>query len=55
MLFNLANDIGEQHDLAAEQPEKLAQLKAFFKAWSAEVDADCRKLGIEPKGLKNTR
>ncbi len=49
MLFNLANDLSEQHDLAAEQPAKLAELKKLYEAWSAEVDADCRRLGIEPK------
>jgi arylsulfatase A-like enzyme len=53
MLFNLARDIGEQHDLAAEHPEKLAELKKLFEAWSAEVDADCRKLGVEPKMPKD--
>lgn len=54
MLFNLAKDIGEQHDLAAEHPEKLAELKRLFEAWSAEVDADCRKLGVEPKMPQGT-
>ncbi len=49
MLFNLATDISEQHDLAAEQPAKLAELKKLYEAWSDEVDADCRKLGLEPK------
>jgi arylsulfatase A-like enzyme len=49
MLFHLANDIGEQRDLATEQPAKLAELKKLYEAWSAEVDADCRKLGLEPK------
>ena len=49
MLFNLATDISEQHDLAAEQPVKLAELKKLYAAWSDEVDADCRKLGLEPK------
>jgi len=48
MLFNLANDIGEQHDLAAEHPEKLAELKKRYETWDAEMDADCRKLGIDP-------
>ena len=48
-LFNLASDLGEQYDLAAEQPEKLAELKKLYEAWSDEVDADCRKIGIEPK------
>lgn len=52
MLFNLATDISEQHDLSAEKPEKLAELKKLYEAWSDEVDADCRKLGLAPKGLK---
>ena len=49
MLFNLADDISEQRDLAATHSEKLAELKKLYEAWSADVDADCRKLGIEPK------
>ena len=51
-LFNLAQDLSEQHDLAAENPGKLAELKKLYEAWSAEVDADCRKLGLEPKFSK---
>lgn len=49
MLFNLAEDIGEQHDLAAKHPERLAALKKLYQEWSDGVDADCRKMGIEPK------
>jgi arylsulfatase A-like enzyme len=48
MLFDLAGDLGERHDLARERPETLAELKRRYEAWSAEVDADCRRLGIEP-------
>jgi arylsulfatase A-like enzyme len=33
MLFNLRDDIGEQHDLAASQPEKLKELQAAFAEW----------------------
>jgi arylsulfatase A-like enzyme len=33
MLFNLRDDIGEQHDLAAIQPEKLKELQAAFAEW----------------------
>lgn len=55
MLFNLATDISEQRDLAAEQPAKLAELKKLYAAWSDEVDADCRKLGLEPKFPKPAR
>jgi arylsulfatase A-like enzyme len=49
MLFNLAEDISEQNDLAAKHPDKLAALKKLWEAWSASADNDCRKLGIEPK------
>lgn len=55
MLFNLATDISEQHDLAAKQPEKLAELKKLYSAWSEEVDADCRKRGLEPKFPKSIK
>jgi arylsulfatase A-like enzyme len=48
LLFDLAADPGERHDLARERPETLAELKRRYEAWSAEVDADCRRLGIEP-------
>jgi arylsulfatase A-like enzyme len=48
-LFNLAADIGERRNLAREQPAKLAELKKLYAAWSDEVDADCRRLGLEPK------
>ena len=49
MLFNVAEDISEQNDLAAKHPEKLAALRKLWEDWSVGVDADCRKLGIEPK------
>jgi hypothetical protein len=32
-LFNLKDDIGEQHDLAQTQPEKLKELQAAFADW----------------------
>lgn len=35
-LYNLAADIGETKDLAAEQPAKVAELKKLWDAWSAE-------------------
>lgn len=55
MLFNLAEDVGEQHDLAAKYPDKLAILKKLYQEWSDGVDADCRKLGIEPKPAADVR
>jgi arylsulfatase A-like enzyme len=49
MLFNLAQDVREQRDLAAEQPARLAELKKLYEAWNAEVDAECRQMGLVPK------
>jgi arylsulfatase A-like enzyme len=43
-LYDLSNDIGEQHDLSDEQPQKLAELEAAFDAWRSEMDAS------EPRG-----
>jgi arylsulfatase len=31
MLFNLADDPGEEHNLAKSEPEKLAEMKALYK------------------------
>ncbi|MCA9121639.1 MAG: sulfatase-like hydrolase/transferase [Planctomycetaceae bacterium] len=33
MLFNLKDDIGEQHDLAGSHPEKLKELQVAFAEW----------------------
>jgi len=38
-LYNLREDIGEQHDLAAQMPEKVAELRALHQRWLKEVDA----------------
>jgi len=38
-LYNLAEDIGEQHDLAARMPEKAAALKAKLHAWRKALGA----------------
>lgn len=38
-LYNLATDIGEQHDLATIQPEKTKQLKEKLHEWLDAVDA----------------
>ncbi len=53
MLFDLVADSGERNDLAAEHPEKLAELKARYEAWSREVDADRQRLvPFQRPGLK---
>jgi hypothetical protein len=38
-LYNVKNDIGEQHDLAASNPEKVAALKSRLEAWRRETGA----------------
>ncbi len=38
-LYNLDNDIGERKNLAASEPEKLAELKAMLNKWRDEVKA----------------
>lgn len=36
-LFDLAKDVGEQHDLSAEKPDAVAQLTEDYQAWNAEL------------------
>ena len=38
-LYNLREDIGEQHDLAAKMPAKVEELRARLHAWRKEVGA----------------
>ena len=38
-LYNLAEDIGEQHDLAEVMPEKAAELLSLLHAWQEEVSS----------------
>ncbi|HVX61668.1 MAG TPA: sulfatase-like hydrolase/transferase [Pirellulales bacterium] len=38
-LYNVREDIGEQHDLAAAMPEKVDQLRARLHAWREEIGA----------------
>ncbi len=43
-LFDLAADIGEQHDLSTEQPQQLNRMKARWAAWRKQMDE------AEPRG-----
>jgi arylsulfatase A-like enzyme len=43
-LYDLARDLGEKHDLAAERPDIAADLEARWNAWHQEV------LASEPRG-----
>ncbi|QEH34728.1 Arylsulfatase precursor [Aquisphaera giovannonii] len=36
-LYNLASDIGEAHDLAAERPETVRDLQSAWESWSAKL------------------
>ncbi len=36
-LYNLADDLGESHDLAADKPDKVKELEALWKKWDAEL------------------
>jgi arylsulfatase A-like enzyme len=36
-LYNLARDIGEADDLSAQQPEKVRELEAAWRAWDAQL------------------
>ena len=38
-LFNLAQDLGEQHNLAGQEPERTAALRAALARWRNEVGA----------------
>jgi len=38
-LYNLADDLGEQHDLAEDMPDKVTQLRDKLHAWRKSVDA----------------
>ncbi len=42
MLYNLSNDIGEQHELSAQHPERVEQLAAEFVRWLQDIE-DSRK------------
>ena len=37
LLFDIPNDPGERADLAAYQPEKLAQLREEFRRWDSRM------------------
>jgi arylsulfatase A-like enzyme len=38
-LYNLHDDIGEKHDLAADMPDKVKELRERLHAWRTEVGA----------------
>ena len=54
-LYNLAQDISEEHDLAAKLPEKAAELHAALKAWVAETGARIPPQNPKYKPTKRAR
>lgn len=42
-LYNLHDDLGETHDLAAKQPEKVKELRAKLEEWKRDVKAKVPK------------
>jgi len=42
-LFDLSKDIGEQHDLSKEMPEKTAEMLELVRNWREEIDAHERE------------
>ncbi|MCJ8321224.1 MAG: sulfatase [Colwellia sp.] len=48
-LFNIRQDIGEQHDLSTKHPEKLAELKIKLANWLQDTNAQYRKPGKKAK------
>jgi arylsulfatase A-like enzyme len=53
-LFNLADDVGEQHNLADKKPEKVAELKKLWDAWNAEQQppGKSKQLKKDKKGAR---
>jgi arylsulfatase A len=43
-LFNLRSDPLEQHDLAAEQPERVARMEAALTRWFEQVEGERRRI-----------
>ncbi|MDB5344628.1 MAG: atsA 14 [Schlesneria sp.] len=52
-LYDLANDIGEKQDLAAEDPKKVKELRKLYDAWNKEQAAP--NAPIDPKITKGKK
>jgi arylsulfatase A-like enzyme len=42
-LYNLADDLGERHDLAARHPERVQELLRAWQAWEADVNRSAQE------------
>jgi len=54
-LYNLAEDLSEEHDLAARMPEKVRQLDRLLSRWLAEVGAKLPKPNPHYRAPKASR
>ena len=54
-LFDLAADVGEQHDLASEQPAKVQELQSLWDAWNAEQAPPVKSKAKAGKKAKRPR
>ena len=54
-LYDLANDLGEQHDLAATNPERAKQLNVLLSKWLLGVGAKIPRPIPEKNGATSTR
>jgi len=50
-LFDLKNDVGEQHDLSTREPEKVTQLKEMLNLWRESVGARMMEANPEYDGF----
>ncbi len=52
-LFNLMQDLSEQHDLAAQMPERVENMKADVEAWAKDVGAKVNTRETAPSKKRN--
>ncbi|MES2789481.1 MAG: sulfatase [Planctomycetota bacterium] len=54
-LYDLSKDIGEKQDLAAQQPEKVKELRKLYDAWNAEQAAPTAAMGTKKEAKKGKK
>ena len=54
-LYNLAQDVGEKNDLAAQQPDKVKQLKGAYDQWNAQLAVPRWRRGAGRNRLRRQR
>jgi hypothetical protein len=53
LLFNLKNDIGQQNDLAAKEPERVRAMQAEWDRWNAGMIAPLWPATYKGQPFKN--